>query len=104
VAASRKIAVMTTRRGRRRRNDPSAGGKRSAMPAEAPAEPAETPMRGLAEDPAPYQGAEPGEDQPDPAQPLSAGREVIARAVKTLPAGPGVYRMNNRHGEALYVG
>jgi excinuclease ABC subunit C len=104
VAASRKIAVMTTRRGRRRRNDPSAGGKRSAMPAEAPAEPAETPMRGLAEDPVPYRGAEPGEDQPDPAQPLSAGREVIARAVKTLPAGPGVYRMNNRLGEALYVG
>ncbi|MDX1575526.1 MAG: excinuclease ABC subunit UvrC, partial [Kiloniellales bacterium] len=79
------------------------------MPAEAMAEAAESALRGLAEDPAPYQGDGPGNDGSDdretgPAQPLSAGREVIARAVKTLPAGPGVYRMVNRRGEALYVG
>ncbi len=71
------------------------------MPAEAPAEAAETSPRGLAEDPAPYRA---GDGEPGPAQPLSAGREVIARAVETLPSGPGVYRMINRRGEALYVG
>ncbi len=35
---------------------------------------------------------------------LSQGIEAIAAAVKTLPGGPGVYRMLDRKGEALYVG
>ena len=102
--ASGKIATMTTRRGRRRRNDPSAGGKRSAMPAEAMAEPAGPAARGPAEEAASDQQTGPGEDRRQRPQTLTAGRDVIARAVRTLPAGPGVYRMINRRGEALYVG
>ncbi|HAD24725.1 MAG TPA: excinuclease ABC subunit C, partial [Alphaproteobacteria bacterium] len=35
---------------------------------------------------------------------LARGVTVIAGTVKTLPAGPGVYRMLNRKGDALYVG
>ena len=35
---------------------------------------------------------------------LAAGVEVIAKAVRGLPNGPGVYRMLNRRGDALYVG
>ena len=33
-----------------------------------------------------------------------SGAAVIARQLGTLPAGPGVYRMNGDGGEALYVG
>src|SRR5215469_6341298 len=39
-----------------------------------------------------------------PADSLSHGLEVIRAALKTLPAGPGVYRMLDRRGDALYVG
>jgi excinuclease ABC subunit C len=35
---------------------------------------------------------------------LIQGLDVLAEAIKVLPAGPGVYRMLNRRGEALYVG
>ncbi|MCH8153973.1 MAG: excinuclease ABC subunit UvrC [Proteobacteria bacterium] len=35
---------------------------------------------------------------------LARGMAAIAAAVKTLPGGPGVYRMLDRKGEALYVG
>jgi excinuclease ABC subunit C len=35
---------------------------------------------------------------------LSAGVAVIRAALKTMPMGPGVYRMLDRKGEALYVG
>ncbi len=35
---------------------------------------------------------------------LEYGVAVLAEAVKTLPGGPGVYRMVNRRGDALYVG
>jgi excinuclease ABC subunit C len=35
---------------------------------------------------------------------LERGIEVLKRAIKTLPTGPGVYRMLNRKGEPLYVG
>jgi excinuclease ABC subunit C len=64
--------------------DPSAGGKRSAMPADerAAGAPLETSSDG----------------------PRFEGLRVLADIVPTLPAGPGVYRMLNRRGEALYVG
>ena len=39
-----------------------------------------------------------------PADTLSQGLAVIRAALKTLPAGPGVYRMLDRRGDALYVG
>src|ERR1700747_2607823 len=35
---------------------------------------------------------------------IARGVTVIAEAVKTLPGSPGVYRMINRAGDALYVG
>ncbi len=69
------------------------------MPAEAAAEAA---AQGRPDEAASDQHQQPKEDRPPPS--LAAGREVIARAVKTLPAGPGVYRMINRQGDALYVG
>ncbi|MGH7053891.1 MAG: excinuclease ABC subunit UvrC [Stellaceae bacterium] len=46
------------------------------------------------------------EESAAPARPssLSAGIAVIRSALKTMPAGPGVYRMLDRKGTALYVG
>ncbi|MCJ2181264.1 excinuclease ABC subunit UvrC [Novosphingobium sp. 1949] len=41
-----------------------------------------------------------GSEQPD----LQAGVEVIRDTVRTLPARPGVYRMQDARGEVLYVG
>ncbi len=35
---------------------------------------------------------------------IAAGLVVIRSALKTMPATPGVYRMLDRHGDALYVG
>ncbi|MGF1608249.1 MAG: excinuclease ABC subunit UvrC [Kiloniellales bacterium] len=37
-------------------------------------------------------------------RPLARGIEAIADALRSLPAGPGVYRMLDRRGDALYVG
>ena len=81
---------MVTARGRRRPDDPSAGGKRSAMaPDEDPG--AGAPLEELA--PAAAGG-----------RPLARGIEAIAEALRNLPPGPGVYRMLDRRGDALYVG
>ena len=48
------------------------------------------------------------DDQPDPVEVptggLGHGLEVIREQVKTVPAGPGVYRMINARGDVLYVG
>jgi excinuclease ABC subunit C len=48
------------------------------------------------------------DDKPEPVEAssgsLGGGLEVIRERVKTLPAGPGVYRMINRRGDVLYVG
>ncbi len=38
------------------------------------------------------------------AEPVKSGPEVIKAFLKTLPSGPGVYRMLNDKGEILYVG
>ena len=81
--------------------DRTAGGKRSAMgrdegPGDAP--PTAVWLEGVRRRRR-AMGAE--------APPLSAtarGVEVIAHAVKTLPTSPGVYRMLDRRGDALYVG
>src|SRR5581483_10859214 len=40
----------------------------------------------------------------EPRDSLSQGIAAIRAALKTLPAGPGVYRMLDRRGDALYVG
>lgn len=41
---------------------------------------------------------------PNPALKMPQGVGVIAEALKNLPGSPGVYRMLNRSGDALYVG
>ena len=69
---------------KRRVKDPSSGGKRSAMPPD-------------------EAGADAAADPP-PEGPVFEGLRVLADIVPTLPHGPGVYRMLNRRGEALYVG
>ena len=81
---------MAKTRGRRRSDDPSAGGKRSAMAADSGSE-TTAPEAAAPSD----QGG---------ASALERGVAVLAEAVKTLPGGPGVYRMMNRRGDALYVG
>jgi len=50
---------------------------------------------------------EAGTDGPDPAdalEPAAGGAQVIERVLPTLPLAPGVYRMLDARGEALYVG
>ncbi len=47
---------------------------------------------------------EPDVAQGAPAQPLAAGRAIIAAHLKHAPATPGVYRMLDQAGEVLYVG
>ncbi len=71
-------------KGKRRQKDPTQGGKRAVPMAEAEAAP-ET----LAD----------AEDQPQ-----RRGVEILKDALRTLPNGPGVYRMINRRGDVLYVG
>ncbi|MEZ5829764.1 MAG: excinuclease ABC subunit UvrC [Dongiaceae bacterium] len=51
------------------------------------------------------------DDQPEPVETSSGksgglghGLDVIREQVKTLPSGPGVYRMINARGDVLYVG
>lgn len=46
----------------------------------------------------------PDAQPPPPAASLHQGVEVIRATLRTLPDSPGVYRMLNRHGDALYVG
>ncbi len=89
---------------KRRAADPSAGGKRSAMGMEEdPAEPYGVESSAGAHADA---GADAGADisDGDVGQSLAKGLAVIAETVKTLSASPGVYRMLNRKGDALYVG
>ena len=47
---------------------------------------------------------EPIEADAAESSPLQHGADVIAAQLRTLPSGPGVYRMNNAKGEPLYVG
>ncbi|MEA2779040.1 MAG: excinuclease subunit, partial [Rhodospirillaceae bacterium] len=43
-------------------------------------------------------------ENPEAGGRIVRGVETIAEAVKTLPGSPGVYRMLNKAGDALYVG
>jgi excinuclease ABC subunit C len=43
-------------------------------------------------------------ENPEAGGRIARGVETIAEAVKTLPGSPGVYRMLNKAGDALYVG
>src|SRR5690606_5028240 len=54
--------------------------------------------------PTPAEAREPSEQPELPRTSLARGIAVIEEALKTLPASPGVYRMLNAQGDALYVG
>ncbi|SMF60943.1 Excinuclease ABC subunit C [Tistlia consotensis] len=118
---------MAAKHPRGRRHDPTGGGKRAPQtPAELAtyAESAEPVLRSLREgdDPAALfvpAGPETAPTAPSPADPspadpslgaeaapgrLAEGVEAIAAAVRSLPSSPGVYRMLDAKGEALYVG
>ncbi len=102
-------------RGRKRADrDPSAGGKRSAMapgqdPGDGPAEASRlADGRGQSKRGQPDRApsAKPAHKAPEPMPPgaLTRGAAVLSKALKTLPGSPGVYRMLDRRGDALYVG
>ena len=108
--AERPVIDSPTARSRGRRKpaaDPSAGGKRSAMPRDQ--DPGDGPARvsWLKDPQAPWVGEpaaarESGTQEPRGER--ARGAAVIARSLKTLPNSPGVYRMLDRRGDALYVG
>ncbi len=104
---------------RARQADPTAGGKRAPRDSAERAtygESAEPVLRSLREDgdpaalfesagPAEAGAAEAGSDAAgDTPRNLADGAAAIAAAVRTLPSSPGVYRMLDAKGEALYVG
>ena len=100
---------MAQARGTRRTKDPSAGGKRSAMRAEEDPGDSFTQVAALDGAAADQDGQPVGVASSDPANggpalSMERGVGVLKQAVKTLPGQPGVYRMLNRKGEALYVG
>ncbi len=70
---------------------------KARRPDPAPTLPEPTTPVGFEEEGARYEidGAAPAKE---------SGTDVIARALKTLPDGPGVYRMLDAKGEVLYVG
>jgi excinuclease ABC subunit C len=95
--------TMAQARGKRRPKDPSAGGKRSAMRPEE--DPGDSFTQVAALDPAEAgQDGAPAAADDGPAVSMERGVRVLKSAIKTLPGAPGVYRMLNRKGEALYVG
>jgi excinuclease ABC subunit C len=54
--------------------------------------------------PSPAEAREPAEQPVLPRASLSRGTAVLEDALRTLPTTPGVYRMMNAKGDALYVG
>ena len=84
---------MASLKEQRRIKDPTAGGKRAAM--------------GPEDDVAAEVPDVEGRDSEAPRQEvasLTRGIDAIATVAKTLPNSPGVYRMQDRRGKALYVG
>ncbi len=88
---------MAKTRGHRRVNDPSEGGKRAAVIPDL----AETLPEGAE---ATAEDAEQAEEASGPGASLARGLACLESQLKTLPTSPGVYRMLNRRGDALYVG
>ncbi len=95
---------MTSKRRRARIADPTGGGKRAPLSLTKLTnlhEPQEIHLGGLAEE---GELLEREDRRPERAPGLAAGAAALSQAVKTLPSGPGVYRMLDRRGEVLYVG
>lgn len=95
---------MSGKRRKQRIADPTAGGKRAPSVLReltGSCKPQEIRLGALAEEGAHF---EPQAKKVQRAPGLAAGAATIAEAVKTLPSGPGVYRMLDAHGEVLYVG
>ncbi len=111
---------MTNSRGGRRLGDPSIRDGSAPGGARQSPDVGRTEPVGLIPDSGPDSGSNSGPDsaREDSAPPtpgvvpakagsvgsLARGATVIAQAVKTLPPSPGVYRMLDRKGDALYVG
>ncbi len=62
------------------------------------------PTGGMDPKSAPATGPEPAAAEPPAAAPPVKGVSVIEAALTTMPANPGVYRMLDHKGDALYVG
>ena len=84
-------------KGKRRRRDPTQGGKRAVSDAGF-VRPLDDLPPGLAEQPEAYTTESP------PDEPELAGLAVLRRSLRNLPDTPGVYRMVGGKGETLYVG
>ena len=102
---------MAERKGHRRAKDPTAGGKRA--PKLLQEEKQDYTAGPGAGDPRPRKDARADVSSSDPPSTdelegfgggLASGVEAIRTTWKTLPNQPGVYRMLDKRGEALYVG
>src|SRR4051812_31690159 len=73
-------------------------------PKPAPMDPRRAP--GSVAEPAPGAGerASAPDQRPSAASGIAAGIAAIREALRSMPATPGVYRMLDRRGDALYVG
>jgi excinuclease ABC subunit C len=91
------MVIAMALKGRRRRRDPTQGGKRAVSDAGF-VRPLQDLPGGLAEDPEAYA------DQGSASEPGLAGLGVLRRSLRNLPDTPGVYRMVGAKGETLYVG
>jgi len=72
-------------------------------PRRAPGGVVEPPARS-SESAAPGDAASPASTAPQTASAVAVGVAAIREALRSMPVGPGVYRMLDRRGDALYVG
>jgi excinuclease ABC subunit C len=78
--------------------------RRPRRPRLAPMDPRRAPGGVAAEPPAAASDAEPAADLTMPQTGTTGGLAAIRAALKIMPSAPGVYRMLDRRGDALYVG
>ncbi len=98
---------MAQRKGHRRIKDPTAGGKRAPRLLEEEKDSyLSEPLSDGSTDARAGEGSEESASKrrDRPAGGLAEGVKVLRRALKTLPHQPGVYRMLDKRGDALYVG
>jgi excinuclease ABC subunit C len=83
----------------------TASARRTPRRARVPAPESFDPRRGPGGlDVAPAQEAEAAPTEKTPVGGIAKGAAIIRTALKNVPAGPGVYRMLDRKGDAIYVG